>query len=83
MSTADPASTLAAALPDAAPTDLASAATTIAYLARGTAFWAGILRAFAQVPMLASGITTERPGLLAALLAVNVAAMAIGSGHRA
>jgi hypothetical protein len=83
MSTADPASTLAAALPDAAPTDLASAATMIAHLARGTAFWAGILLAFAQVPMLASGITTERPGLLAALLAVNVAAMAIGSNHRA
>ena len=83
MSTADPASTLAAALPDAAPTDLASAATMIAHLARGTAFWGGILLAFAQVPMLASGITTERPGLLAALLAVNVAAMAIGSGHRA
>ncbi|PSQ24519.1 hypothetical protein BRD04_01355 [Halobacteriales archaeon QS_9_67_17] len=83
MSTADPASTLAAALPAAAPTDLASAAATIGHFARGTAFWAGILLAFAQVPMLASGITAERPGLLAALLAVNVAAMAVGSGHRA
>ena len=83
MSTADPASTLAAALPDAAPTDLASAVAVIGHLARGAAFWTGILLAFAQVPMLAAGVTAERPGLLAALLAVNVAAMAVGSGHRA
>jgi len=82
MSTADPSTTV---LPvDAtAPNSLVRLGRTAGAAAQGVAFWAGILLAFAQVPLLAAGVTGSRPTLLVALLAVNVLAMALGSGHRA
>ncbi|MFB6118783.1 hypothetical protein [Halosegnis sp.] len=75
MSTADSPSTSATALP--------GPARRLGQVVRGVAFWSGILLAFAQVPLLAAGVTAKRPMLLVALLTVNVAAMAVGSGYRA
>jgi hypothetical protein len=77
MSTADSSPVLADR------TNLSRLATTLATATQGVAFWAGIAMAFAQVPLLAAGVTGSRPTLLAALLAVNVLTMAVGNGYRA
>jgi hypothetical protein len=77
MSTADSSPVLADR------TNLNRLATTLVTATQGVAFWAGIAMAFAQVPLLAAGVTGSRPTLLAALLAVNVLTMAVGSGYRA
>ena len=75
MSTAGSPSVLSGSLPDATR--------WVGHAVRGVAFWAGIALAFAQVPLLLAGVTAHRPLLLTALLAANVVAMALGSGHRA
>jgi hypothetical protein len=62
---------------------LARAGGTLLTATQGVAFWAGIAMSFAQVPLLAAGVTSSRPELLVALLVVNVLAMAAGSGYRA
>jgi hypothetical protein len=77
MSTADSSPVLADR------TNLNRLATTLVTATQGVAFWVGIAMAFAQVPLLAAGVTGSRPTLLAALLAVNVLTMAVGSGYRA
>lgn len=84
MSTADSSTSV---LPDAvdatAPTSLVRLGRSAGTAAQAVAFWTGILLAFAQVPLLAAGVTGSRPTLLVALLAANVLAMAVGSGYRA
>lgn len=84
MSTADPSTTVLTDAVDAtAPNSLVRLSRTAGAAAQGVAFWSGILLAFAQVPLLVAGVTGSRPTLLVALLAANVVAMALGSGHRA
>ncbi|WP_255151283.1 hypothetical protein [Halorarius halobius] len=45
-------------------------------------FWVGTLLPLTYVPLLATGALTTRPETFGALVAVNVAAMVLGHGHK-
>lgn len=75
MSLVDAPSTVTAVLPESTR--------RLSQVARGAAFWSGIALAFAQVPLLAAGVTADSPLLLVGLLVVNLIAMVLGSGYRA
>ena len=70
-------------LPDVTPSRLARVTQAAGTATRGVAFWSGITLAFAQIPLFAAGVTGADPTLLVALVAVNLAALALGSDYRA
>jgi len=50
---------------------------------RAAAFWLAALLPLTYLPMVAAGVATDRPVLLAALLTAHAAALVLGRGHAA